>query len=158
MGSIIREIRQHAFFEGFPEALFKELRTCADQVPYGVDEFIYRQGDPAEAFFLILQGRIALELYGGHHGAMIVQTVGEGEILGWSWLFPPYRRHFDARAVTPVAAISLQAYCMREQAEHNHHLGHELYKRFSRAVVTSLQAARIQLLDVYSRSPAHSDR
>lgn len=88
MGSIIREIRQHAFFEGFPEALFKELRTCADQVPYGVDEFIYRQGDPAEAF-LILQGRIALELYGGHHGAMIVQTVGEGEILGWSWLFLP---------------------------------------------------------------------
>lgn len=158
MGNIAREIRQHAFFEGFPDELFKELRTCADKVPYAVDQFIYQQGDPADEFFLILHGRIALELYTAHHGPMIVQTVGGGDILGWSWLFPPYRRHFDARAVTPVVAISLQAYCMREQAEQNHHLGHELYRRFSQAVVTSLQAARLQLLDVYSKSPGHSQR
>lgn len=158
MGTIVRGIREHAFFEAFPDELFKELRTCADKVSYDVDQLIYKQGDPAEEFFLILQGRVALELYAGHHGAMIVQTVGAGEILGWSWLFTPYRRHFDARALTPVAAICLQAHCMREQAERNHLLGHELYKRFSRAVVASLQAARLQLLDVYSRSPAHAHR
>ena len=151
MGTIVQEIRGHAFFEGFPETLYSELRSCADKVVYEPDEFVYQQGNPAEEFFLILKGRVALNLYSGQREAITVQTVGSGDILGWSWLFPPYRRHFDARAITFVEVVSLQATCMREQAERNHHLGHELYKRLSRAVVADLQALRLQLMDVYGR-------
>ncbi len=151
MGTIVQEIRGHPFFEGFPETLYAELRTCADKVVFEPEEFVYRQGDPADEFFLVLQGRVALELHSGRHGAVTVQTLCGGDILGWSWLFPPYHRHCDARALTFVEAISLQAICMREQAERNHHLGHELYKRLSRAVVADLQAVRLQLMDLYSR-------
>lgn len=158
MLTIFQQIREHPFFEGFPEALFKGLRLCAQKVEYAADEKIYRQSDEAEEFFLILTGRVALELHAGQHGFLIIQTIGPGEVLGWSWLFAPYRRRFDARAVTPVTALALEAECLRRQCEQNHHLGHEIYRRFSQAVVTNLQAARIQLLDLYSRKPPLQQR
>lgn len=133
--------------------MFEGLTVCSQNVTFRTDELIYREGDDAEAFFLIQSGRVALELHAGHHGPLIIQTIGRDEVLGWSWLFEPYRRRFDARAVTPVTAMALEAECLRRQSEQNHHLGYELYRRFSRAVVSSLQAARLQLLDVYSRAP-----
>jgi CRP-like cAMP-binding protein len=158
MATIVQHIRRHPFFEGFPEALFATFRTCAESQTFASDQVLYKQGDAAESFFLIFEGRVAQELYCGHHGALIVQTVGPGEVLGWSWLFPPYRRLFDARTITAVEAIALQAGCLTALAEPDHPLGYELYKRLSRAMVASLQAARLQLLDIYSRSPVRAPR
>jgi CRP/FNR family cyclic AMP-dependent transcriptional regulator len=153
METIFQQIREHPFLEGFPETLFEGLKLCAQQVRFSAEDQIYTEGDDAEEFFLIQTGQVALELHAGQHGTLIIQTIGPGEVLGWSWLFAPYRRRFDARAVTPVTALALEAECLRRQSEQNHHLGHELYRRFSMAVVTNLQAARIQLLDLYSRRP-----
>jgi len=158
MEPIFQQIRQHPFFEGFPETLFEGLRLCARNVAFAPEEQIYTEGDAAEEFFLIQTGRVALELHAGHHGTLIIQTIGSGEVLGWSWLFAPYCRRFDARAVTPVTALALEAECLRRQSEQNHHLGHELYRRFSQAVVTNLQSARIQLLDLYSLKPPLQQR
>lgn len=158
METVFQQIRQHPFFEGFPETLFDGLKLCAQEVTFSAADQIYSEGDDAEEFFLIQTGRVALELHAGHHGNLIIQTIGPGEVLGWSWLFAPFRRRFDARALTPVVALALEAECLRRQCEQDHHLGHELYRRFSEVVVTNLQAARIQLLDLYSRKPPRPQR
>ena len=126
MNTINDQIRRHPFFAGFPEELFQGLRLCANPVTYADGETIYRQGDHAEVFFLVQSGRIALELQAGHQGTVIIQTISAGQMLGWSWLFEPFRRQFDARAVTAVTALALQAECLRHQCDLNHHLGHEL--------------------------------
>lgn len=151
MDDTLNQIFEHRFFEGFPRQLFRGLTTCAQPVDYAVDARIYREGDAAEAFFLLQTGRVALELHAGHRGTLIVQTLGAGEVLGWSWLFAPYRRRFDARAVTSVTAIAFQTECLRRLCDRNHHLGYEFYRRFSLAMLASLQATRFQLLDLYGR-------
>jgi CRP-like cAMP-binding protein len=70
-------------------------------------------------------------------------------VLGWSWLFPPYRWHFDARALELTRAIALDGKCLREKCEEDHDLGYELVKRVAQIIMERLQATRLQLLDVY---------
>lgn len=151
MEAIVKQILDHRFFEGFPQHLFEGIALCAQHVAFQGDTPIYSEGDDAEDFFLIHDGRVALELHAGHRGTLIIQTIGPDEVLGWSWIFAPYRRRFDARAVTPVEAIALQGECLRRQCDSNHQLGHELYRRFALAMLASLHATRMQLMDWYSR-------
>ena len=82
-------------------------------------------------------------------GPAVVQTVGEGDILGWSWLTFPYRWHFDARALRPTRALSFDGKCLREKCEEDHDLGYEILKRFANVVTERLEATRLQLLDIY---------
>ncbi len=77
------------------------------------------------------------------------QTVAEGDVLGWSWLFPPYRWVFDAQALELTRALVFDGTCLRGKCEDDHNLGYELMKRFAHVVVQRLQATRLQLLDVY---------
>jgi len=92
---------------------------------------------------------VALEIFAGHRGPITVETLEDGDIVGWSWLFPPYRWRFDARAVETTRAIALNGKCLRTKSEQDHDLGYELLKRFARIVEERLQATRLQLLDVY---------
>jgi len=151
MEAILKQILDHRFFEGFPAHLFEGIALCAQSVSFDADEPIYNESDDAEEFFLIQNGRVALELHAGHRGTLIIQTTAQGEVLGWSWIFAPYPRRYDARAVTPVTAIALQGECLRRQCDKEHHLGHELYRRFALAMLASLHATRMQLMDLYSR-------
>jgi hypothetical protein len=80
---------------------------------------------------------------------MTISTHGPGELIGWSWLFPPYRWHFDGRVVERGSAIAFDGECLRGKAEGDHDLGYELMKRFAAQMVERLQATRIQLLDLY---------
>jgi CRP-like cAMP-binding protein len=81
-----------------------------------------------------------------------VQTVGEGEILGWSWLFAPYRWHFDARAQQPTRALAFDGKCLRGKCDEDHDLGYAIYTRFMRIATDRLQATLLQLLDLYATS------
>jgi CRP-like cAMP-binding protein len=90
-----------------------------------------------------------VELFAPQRGAVAIDTYGEGDVLGWSWLIPPYHWRFDARAIEPTRAISLDARCMRTKCENDHDLGYELMKRFARIIEQRLDATRWQLLDVY---------
>jgi hypothetical protein len=80
---------------------------------------------------------------------MTFQTAGEGEMIGLSWLIPPYRWRYDAKALELVRAIALDATCLRNKCEADHHLGYELMKRFVPVMVDRLHTTRLQLLDVY---------
>lgn len=141
----------HPFFEGLDPELLKIIASCASDVAFEPGHVIYREGDEADQFLLIRDGKVAIEIFSAGRGSLIIQTEGPGDVLGWSWLFPPYRRRFDTRAIEPTRAIAMDGKFLREKAEENHRLGYELLKRFSSIVVERLQATRLQLLDIYGK-------
>lgn len=153
MEELEKILAEHPFFEDLAPDLLEELASCASQVCYDAGQMIYQEGMGADQFLLVRDGRVAIEIFAPPRGSCVIQTVGPDEVLGWSWLFPPYRRRFDARAIESTTAIALEGKSLRERAEADHRLGYELLKRFSRIVVERLQAVRLQLLDIYGKRP-----
>ncbi len=144
-----RIIRDHPFFAGLGEEFRKLVCGCARNVRFEAGQFLFREGEPANEFFLLRHGRVALEITMPGRGAMTFQTLGEGEIVGVSWLIPPYRWTNDARALGLTRAIGMDATCLRRKCEADHDLGYEMMKRFVPVLVQRLQATRLQVLDVY---------
>ena len=142
-------LSRHPFFEGLDSSYLKTLTGCASNVHFSGGQMIFREGEEANQFFLIREGRVAIEVFVETRGPVIIQTLGPGEILGWSWLVPPYRWRFDARAVDEVRALALDGKCLREKCETDPRLGYELLTRFAQVITRRLEATRIQLLDVY---------
>lgn len=149
-------IRKHAFFADLDDATIDLVTGCASNTRFEAGEVIARQGEPADQFFLIREGRVAVAFPSPQGGSVTIQTLDEDDIVGWSWLMPPYEWQFDVTAVRPVRALSLDGKCLRQKCEKDPSLGYELMKRFSQTMVKRLQAARLQLLDLYgnNRPPA----
>jgi CRP/FNR family cyclic AMP-dependent transcriptional regulator len=142
-------LREHPFLAGLPEPHLALLAGCARNVRFEAGQYLFRAAEEASEFFLIRHGRVALDLVATSHEPVVVATLGEGDIVGASWLVPPYRWMFDARAATLVRALGVNATCLREKCEADHHLGYELFKRFAPILVKRLQATRLQILNVY---------
>jgi CRP/FNR family cyclic AMP-dependent transcriptional regulator len=147
--SLEKIVAEHPFFADLESHYTNLLTGCASNVRFPAAAYILREGQEANEFFLIREGRVAIEVAAPHKKPIVVATVGEGEILGWSWLVPPYRWRFDARAVEHTRAIALDGTCLRAKCESNHDLGYEVLKRFSQIMNGRLDATRMQLLDVY---------
>jgi CRP/FNR family transcriptional regulator, cyclic AMP receptor protein len=150
METLEKILAQHPFFEGFSPEYRELLVGCASNVVLQPGTYLFREGQEASQFYLIRQGKVALEVYPPQGPSLVIQTVEEGEILGWSWLIPPYKWGFDARAVNLVRAVALDGTCLRHKCEENHDLGYEFLKRFAYIIDQRLQATRLQLLDVYA--------
>lgn len=118
------------------------------QTSFEAGSLIFHEGDPANRFYLIQEGKVALETMAREGERALIQTIGAGDVLGWSWLFSPYYWQFDARVVEPVKAIFFYATPLREECEADHDLGYELMKRMAGVMLKRLQAARRQLLKV----------
>jgi CRP/FNR family transcriptional regulator, cyclic AMP receptor protein len=144
-----RIIREHAFFKGLAEPYIQLITGCCRNVRYDAGQYLYRHGESADEFFLIRQGRVALEISAPARSPVTFQTLREGEIVGVSWLLPPYRWAYDARAVEPVRALGVDAKCLRGKSNSDHDFGYEMMLRFVPVLVERLQATRMQLLDVY---------
>ena len=138
-----------AFFKDMDPHLLEIIAGFASNVRFGADEWIFQEGEDATNFYLLRHGKVALKAFVPGRGEVTIQTLGADDVLGWSWLFPPYRWHFGARALELTRAIAFDGACLRAKAEENHDLGYELFKRFSQKVIDRLQATRLQLLDVY---------
>src|SRR5258708_28432944 len=106
-------------------------------------------GNRVQYFSFLRRARGAFEIFAAGGGPIKIETSEAGGVLGWSWLFPPYRWHFSARVVEPVRAIALDGTCLRTKGEEDHDLGYELMKRVAQIMMERLQATRVQLLDVY---------
>lgn len=113
-------------------------------------QYIFREGEEADQFYIIREGKVALGIFTPEKGSMIIDTLGNDEVLGWSWLIPPYNWRFDALAVELTRAIALDGKCLRKKCEDDHDVGYELLKRFSLIIEQRLEAARMQLLDLYA--------
>jgi CRP-like cAMP-binding protein len=144
-----RIVREHRFFAGLDESFCDLMCGCAKNVRFEAGAYLVKEGEPADQFYLLRHGRVALEVTAPGRGALTFQTVGEGEIVGVSWLIPPYRWTHNARAIEPVVAIAMDAKCLRDKLEADHDLGYEMMKRFVPALVERLHATRLQILDVY---------
>jgi CRP-like cAMP-binding protein len=144
-----RVLLEHPLLKGCQRQYIQLLVGCASNVRFNAGETILRQGEEANLLYLIRQGKVALEIPDSARGPIIVQTLGEGDVLGWSWAITPYRWHFDARAVELTRAIALDGKCLRDKCELDHDLGYEVMRRVTHVMEHRLQATRLQLLDVY---------
>lgn len=150
METLERIIAEHPFFAGLDNGFTRLMVSCASNVRFKAGEYILREGDPANTFYLIREGRVAVELFPAQNKPIIVSTLEVGEILGWSWLLPPFQWKFHARAVEDTRAIALDGKCLRTKCEENHDLGYEVLKRFAQIMERRLEATRFQLLDLYA--------
>lgn len=139
-------LARHPFLKGMSPHQRRILTDCAMISHFAPGEMIFREGDPANRFYLIHQGKVALETYRIGGGIAALETIGNGDLLGWSWLFPPYYWHFTARALEPTTAVFFYGTPLREECEADHDFGYELMKRMTEVVIQRLQAARQQLL------------
>jgi len=144
-------LAKQAFFADFPAAFADLIAGCASNCHFKAGEYLLREGDPADRFFLLREGKVALEIAAPARAPVVLTTLKEGQIVGVSWLTAPYRAEFDARAMEPVRAIAIDAKCLRGKCEADHHLGYEMMKRFLPLVVERLHATRMQILDVYGQ-------
>lgn len=143
-------LKEQAFFEGLQPEYIDLLVECASNVRFEANQLIFRQGEDADRFYLIRQGKVAIEISAPGQAAIVIKTLTDHDVIGWSWLFPPYRWQFDARAMELTRAIALDGRCLRGKCETDPVLGYELMKRFSSIMLETLQATRLQLLDLYS--------
>jgi CRP/FNR family transcriptional regulator, cyclic AMP receptor protein len=134
---------------GLEPAYLELVCGCAQNTRFEPGAFVFREGDAADSFYAIRQGAVALEIHVPAREPVIIETLHEGDLLGWSWLFPPYRWSFDARALEPVGAIAFDGACLRGKCETDHDLGYELMRRIAQVIIERLQATRLRLLDVY---------
>jgi CRP-like cAMP-binding protein len=144
-----RILRGHPFFAEMDGASCDFLAGCAAHAEFGAGDYLFHAGAAADRFYLLRAGRVALETKAPGRGAVAFQTLEPGEIVGVSWLVPPYRWSYDARAVAPTRAVALDAACLRDRCEADPRLGYALMKRFVPVLVERLQATRLQILDVY---------
>jgi CRP/FNR family transcriptional regulator, cyclic AMP receptor protein len=149
MEGLERIIEEHPFFAGMQDAYRELVCGCAKNARFTAGQYLFCEGEPADWFYLIRQGRVALQLTAPGRGAVTFQTVAEGELAGVSWLIPPYRWTYDVRAVEDTRAIAINALCLRQKCEADHDLGYEMMKRFMPVLIQRLQATRLQILDVY---------
>ena len=110
-------------------------------------EVVFTEGDPANRFYLVESGAVTLHATRRDREAAVIQSVGTGDVLGWSWLYPPYYWHFSATATAPTRAIFFYGTRLREMAEADHALGYELMKRMTEIVIARLQSTRQRLLE-----------
>lgn len=152
---MLRDIQELLKSHGFTSGLNDDQRTfiagCAKNFIFQPGQYIFREGDNADRFYLIRHGTVALEMNIPGRGATTIRTLKENDELGVSWLIPPYRWSFDARAVTQTRAIGFDAACLRGKCEEDHDLGYTLMMQFAPRLWERLRSARLQLADVYGK-------
>ncbi|MEN8115091.1 MAG: cyclic nucleotide-binding domain-containing protein [Actinomycetota bacterium] len=162
MTDLDEKLRSHPLVATLSDEYIDKLAECgAELVRFEPDTLIAEDGKDADACYFIEEGDVALELFLGGSQTRTVQTVHGGEIVGWSWLIPPYRWSFDAIALTQVTALRIDATQLREAMESDRPMGYEMMKRFCEVIVSRLNASRYRILDLYgvaadeasSRSP-----
>jgi CRP-like cAMP-binding protein len=141
--------KAHPFLEGFTPSQLDALAACARTVRHEAGSYIFHMGEPAEALLLVERGRAVLEVNEPGRGAIRMETVGAGDVLGLSWLFPPFRWHLDARALDTFEATALDADVLKRLIDEDPALGRTVAMRLLGKVYERLERTRLQRLDVY---------
>jgi CRP-like cAMP-binding protein len=145
------------FFHGLKPDHLALIAGCASNVRVPDGAFLGRAGDPADQFWVIREGRLALELLVPGRGVTTIATMAEGDVVGFSWLLPPYQLHFDVHALAPTRALLFDGRCLREKCVRDPELGYQLLSRFSSIMADRIRFMSLQLIDVYGEHPIESD-
>ena len=155
MTPVVELVSAHPLLAGLPGEAVAQVAGCARNVAFDPGALLLAEGDPADTLYLLRRGQVAIEVNSPGRRPIVIETVGPGGVVGWSWLFPPYRWHFDARAVDAVGAVAVDGACLRAKADADDALGHALLGRVAAVLLERLQATRMRVLDLYS--PASAD-
>ena len=136
-------------FKGLKPEHIQIITRCAANAHYEAGTFLGRSGGEADRFWIIRQGRVALQIHAAGRGPLTVQTLGDDEVVGWSWLVPPHQLRFDIHAVTSTRVLAVDGKALRARFASDPELGFELLQRFSQVILRRLDAISIQLLDLY---------
>lgn len=128
------------------------LSAAARTVRFAARDRVFSEGQQAEGCWLIHDGRVALDVFIPGQGLVVVQTLGAGDVLGWSWLVPPYRWHFGATATEPTTTTRLDTAQLRALADADPVFGYALSRTLFEIMLNRLQATRARLLDLYRGS------
>ena len=142
-------LNEHHFFKDLRPEYIDLVAGCGRNVVFHADEPVFREGEPANEFYIIRYGQVAIEMHDPRRGRLNIYTLHENDVLGWSWLIAPHRWHFDARAVKLTRAIALDGACLRSKCDQDHSLGYEFMQRFTSIMVNRLISTRLQVLNVY---------
>ena len=147
-------LAEHPFLRSLSPAHIRTVAGCAKNERFEAGQFLFREGEEADQFFVIRHGKVAVEIGAPPRGVVTVQTWTDGEILGWSWLLPPYRWRCSAKATELTRVIALDGKCLRQKCEADHDLGYELLRSFADILARRLDVTYMQLLDLYANEPA----
>jgi len=150
-------IAELPLFKGMKREHIQLITGCAANVKFEAGEFVGREGEQADKFWVIRQGRVSLEIHAPGRGPLTLQTIGEDEVVGWSWLVQPNQLRFDVHAVVATRALMFDGKCLRGKFATDHELGYELMQRFSHVIVSRLEAMSLQLLDLYGNFHGEHD-
>lgn len=142
-------VREHALFDGMQSAQVDFIAGCGQLKRFAAGDYLVRESDPADHCYLIVEGRVVIETHRHNQPPAPLLTLNANDIIGWSWLIPPYRYQFDARAVSDLRTVQLDGRCIRDKCEADPVLGYQLLKRISSVMASRIHCARFQLLDVY---------
>ena len=152
METLERIVAEHPFFTGLDRDFIALLVGCASNVDLKAGTYILKEGDPANTLLSDSRGQgAAVEVVAPQHKPIIISTLSVGEILGWSWLLPPFQWKFHARAAEDTRAIALDGKCLRIKCEENHDLGYEILKRFAQIMEQRLDAL-VSSCSMFTRS------
>jgi CRP-like cAMP-binding protein len=147
--SIEQLVAGHPLLAGLPGETVAHVAGCARNVAFEAGELLVREGEDADTFFLVRRGHISIDVHAPGRGPIVIESVGPGAVVGWSWMVPPYRWTFDARAIDRVGAIAVDGACLRLKAFADPAFGFELLSRISVQLLDRLQSTRLRLLDLY---------
>lgn len=150
-------LAEHPFFDGLDDDVLALLVGCAEMAHFHTGEVLFRNGTPADAFFVVRSGRVALELTAPGRAPLVVETADAGEVVGWSWLVPPYQWFCDGLAVEETSVVALDGACLRGKCDADPRLGFQLLSRVTHVMYERLQATRVRLLDLYGTPHAVGD-
>lgn len=144
-----RSLCQHVFCRGFDDEAVRFLAGCTKNVRFAAGEYLFRENTPADWMYLIRSGRVSLETHVAGRGSLSVETLCNGDVLGWSVLFPPYQWHVDCRALENVVAYAVEGRCLQQKIESDAAFGYTVVRQLLSVVHSRLERARLQQLDVY---------
>lgn len=146
--TIAEYLPEHPFFAGLGQDTLALAAGCATNVHFRPGELLFREGDPADVFYVLRHGRVAIQMRTPTED-VVLDTAHDGDVVGWSWLVPPYRWTFDARATEDTSAIAFDGSCLRQKCESDATLGFALLQRVVLVMSARLHSARVRLLDLY---------
>lgn len=153
MRTIADLLEDSPFFAGLDPDALELLAGCAQTVRFDTGDELFRAGQPADTFYVVRHGLVTIEMRVAARGVLSLATLDDGDVVGWSWLVAPYIWMFDARAAAPTSALALDGACLRGKCDADPALGYALMQRVSHVMYERLQAARLQLLDMYGGTP-----
>ena len=144
-------ISKHPVFRGLKKSYIQLIANSASESNFKTGEHIFHEGEKADKFYIILQGKVSIEAQiAQEREPIIIQNIGDNDILGWAWLFPPHKWHFNARIISPTKAVSIDGNVLRIKCEEDHDLGYELMKRFAGIIEQRLRSVRSQNPNMYA--------